>query len=352
MNGRVIGIRTHGGADVGLGHVRRCLTLGRGLGKLGARIAFAVNDGPGLLRLIRDEGFDAVVVKEPEDVEETAKWLKSWGARAVIADSYSFSVHYLRMLRERVGFLAVIDDLADRSLPADAIVNGTVNVTASCYRALPHTLFLLGPRHMLLREEFAQHPCRSTRREVERVLITVGGSNPRGLTEQLIRWTWTALGPVILDIVIGPFFEDVRAIEAAAMIRPGWAVLHVEPAEIRALMLRADIAVTGGGQTTYELAAAGTPALGIRIAENQTMNLSGLAAAGSLDYVGNVTDGDLDLKILKALRSLADDEERRAGMSAQGRALVDGRGAERVASAMHQAIEATAKTPKVTLCPE
>lgn len=346
MNGGPIGIRTEAGPDVGLGHMRRCLTLGRALGKLGARIAFAVNDYPGLLGLIRGEGFDAIVVKEPEDVQETVKWLKSLGARAVIADSYGFSVDYLRTLRDRAGFLAVIDDLAGRSLPADAIVNGTVNVTASRYGALPHTLFLLGPRHMLLREEFAQEPCRATRHQVERVLITVGGSNAQGLTERLIQWAWAALGPVILDIVIGPFFGDAPAIDAAAMIRPGCGILHVEPADVRALMLQADIAVTGGGQTTYELAAAGTPALGIRIAENQTMNLSGLAAAGSLDYVGDVSDCDLEVKVLEALRSLVNDEKRRAAMSAKGRALVDGRGAERVAFAIHQTIEATVTTPK------
>jgi spore coat polysaccharide biosynthesis predicted glycosyltransferase SpsG len=95
-------------------------------------------------------------------------------------------------------------------------------------------------------------------------------------------------------------------------------------------MLAADLALCGGGQTTYELAATGTPAIAVRTAENQTVNLNGLSAAGSLIWAGNANDADLESKVTCELATLAGDAVRRAAMSRQGRMLVDGQGAARV----------------------
>jgi len=38
MSGLNIAIRTNGGVSLGLGHVRRCLTLAQSLGKVGANV--------------------------------------------------------------------------------------------------------------------------------------------------------------------------------------------------------------------------------------------------------------------------------------------------------------------------
>ena len=106
---------------------------------------------------------------------------------------------------------------------------------------------------------------------------------------------------------------------------------------MRDLMLACDVAITGGGQTTYELAATGTPGLAIRLADNQTGNLRGLSAHGAIRWVGDATDGDLKNKLLDALQDLAENREKRTEMNRAGRRLVDGRGAKRVAQAIIKA---------------
>ena len=52
--------------------------------------------------------------------------------------------------------------------------------------------------------------------------------------------------------------------------------VHSAPEDMRAIMATADLAVTAGGQTTYELAASGVPAVALCIAENQRPNLAAL----------------------------------------------------------------------------
>jgi len=101
-----------------------------------------------------------------------------------------------------------------------------------------------------------------------------------------------------------------------------------------ALMLNADLAVSGGGQTTYELAATGTPAIGIRLAAGQALNLRGLSAAGCLREAGAPDEVGFEARLVSRLSELADDRSVREEMSRRGRALVDGRGAERVTDAI------------------
>ena len=322
-----IAICADGGKEIGLGHLRRCLTLADALARLGAKVGFVVNDDAIAQQLVQAQGY--AIVSRADDLDRVLGALWSWRANVVIADSYALNSTELAALRRGIGYLVVIDDLANQQLPADIVTNSAVRATSVQYHALPETRFLLGASYVLLRHEFAANPPREIRDRVMRVLVTVGGSDPIGLTPRLANWVRKGMDGIGVDVVVGPFFQKTRVEGEMAQV-----IVHREPNDMRALMLAADIAITGGGQTTYELAATGTPAIAVRLADNQRANVTGLAEAGTLDYVGDIGDGDLEGKIVTALKRLAEDREQRQEMSQRGRRLVDGRGAERVAQAI------------------
>jgi spore coat polysaccharide biosynthesis predicted glycosyltransferase SpsG len=83
--------------------------------------------------------------------------------------------------------------------------------------------------------------------------------------------------------------------------------------------------------TLYELAAAGTPAVTVCMADNQRPNAEGFARAGAAPAAGRAGEPGLAGAIEAALRRLAADPAARAEVAARARALVDGRGAIRVA---------------------
>jgi len=72
-----------------------------------------------------------------------------------------------------------------------------------------------------------------------------------------------------------------------------------------------------------------TPAIAIRLAENQTLNLTALSEAGTLVWAGDAPRYDLGAKVTTALAGLGADSARRDQMSRTGRTLVDGRGGAR-----------------------
>jgi UDP-2,4-diacetamido-2,4,6-trideoxy-beta-L-altropyranose hydrolase len=275
-----------------------------------------------------------VPVEPARDLAGTLEHCRAHRTRVIIVDAPSFGTADLTALTDAALRVVVIDDLADRELPVDLVVNASAGAERLPYRGALRTQFLLGPRYVLLRPQFSQAGSRSVADQTGRILVTVGGGDPGDLTSRLVQWATRALGAVEQDVVVGPFTSRSAPLRAAVEAAGGRVALHEDPKDIAALMLAADMALCGGGQTAYELAATGTPALAIRLADNQTLNLTALAEAGTLAWVGDVNDAGLEAKVGPALAGLADDPMRRARMSRQGRALVDGRGAGRVARAV------------------
>lgn len=324
--------RTGGSQQTGYGHVRRCLTLANALHAHGATCAFLLDGEAAISAEVKRAGFEAHLRHAQNDAEQTL----ALAPQFVIADSYALTTDYFRALHTAEQPLAVIDDLADRELPVNLIINGAVSAQNLAYRALPTTRYLLGPHYILLRPEFAQAPERVIAPVVQRIMITVGGSDPHNLTPRLMRWARDVLPTVALDVVIGPLFTNQRHITETAQELASEINLHPNPPAMRPLMLAADLAITGGGQTTYELAATGTPTLAVLIAENQTVNLTGFAEAQALHWVGRADEANLADKLRAQLQKSAACPTDRAQLSQRGRALVDGQGAERVAQVILQ----------------
>jgi spore coat polysaccharide biosynthesis predicted glycosyltransferase SpsG len=168
---------------------------------------------------------------------------------------------------------------------------------------------------------------------VERILITVGGSDAQGLSARLADLACRGAGGGVLDVVVGPFVTDVAPLEALAASRRGRVRLHRSPQQMRDLMLNADLAISAGGQTLFELAATATPTVAVQVAPNQAPNLRALAARGALWLAGEPSDPGLDESVVAGIGALRE-AAIRARMGDRGRAAVDGRGTARVAEAM------------------
>src|SRR5687767_4233418 len=300
-------ILTEGGSEIGLGHVRRCMTLAAALQSEGAECAFSLR-GSGAADLVKAHGFTTDVIRDFHEALPAA-------ADAVVIDSYRIDPELFAIPKPVI----VLDDLADRDLPVDVIVNPSANATSLTYSARENTLLLLGPDYALLRPEFSG-PVNRDIAEIRNVMITLGGSDHGHLALDLAKWMLEIAPDATIRMIVGPFFHNVDDLRNLKL------ELVFDPVNMRELMLQADVAVSSGGQTLYELAASGTPALVISTAVNQKYNIASLAAAGTIMYVEEPSRDDL----ARAFSRIAPVEVR-SEMSRRGRALVDGRGAERAA---------------------
>lgn len=319
-------IVTEGGSRVGLGHLRRCLTLAGALQQIGVLPTFRIAGGAAAENFVRNAGFAVEPLRDPADATELARIVAADPAVGVLIDSYAAAEDvFLACAAKKT---IVLDDLLDRKLPVDLLINSAVGAERLDYSRLTEASLLLGPQYALLRPEFAIAPERTTRPRIERVLITMGGSDHGTLVCDVVRWCLAAAPDTDMAVVSGPFFENVE--ELRALTRGGRAVVLERP-EMRDVMLLGDIAITSGGQTLFELAATALPAIVIATAGNQVQNVSDFTAAGTIRNAGRHSDPQLRSRFDAAYDELRD-ESVRSAMSSRGPELVDGRGAERTAA--------------------
>lgn len=338
----------------------RCLTLADALRAGGASTRFVCRPLPeGLGELVRGRGHEIVVLPPGSDAAPAADpphaaWLGATQAEDadatvaalddeapwdwIVVDHYALDMRWEGRLRDRARRILAIDDLADRHHDCDALLDQNLYTEGAARyadRVPTHCIRMLGPRYALLRPEFAT--ARSRLRErgdaVCRLLVFFGGVDARNLTAAALD-ALDAIGvDVDVDVVIGAAHPQRAALEARCTMRPR-TTLHVQAADMAALVAAADLGIGAAGVATWERCALGLPALAFAVAANQQALLRDAAREGLL--VGPQADPADPEALMLHLRAVLENPSLRAHVSRRGIETVDALGAARVASAMLQ----------------
>lgn len=337
-------IRADASPRIGAGHATRCLALAQRWKDDGGRVSRAFCPGAGDLgESYASEGVALLPVAASagsrEDAAETAVLASDRAVDWVVVDGYQFGPDYRRSLR-RAGFRVL--QLDDHGLVKDdhahIVLNQNVDAGESMYptRGLK-TRLLLGPQHALLRREFSAW--RDWRREIaptaRKFLVSLGGG-PHPETETVVRALRLLEIERLEAIVVGPVSETPSREEDRGDSISIRFVKHLD--DMPHGMAWADVAVSAGGSTCWEMAFMGLPNLVLVLAENQRGIANGLDARGvaiSLGWGHEIRAGD----IARPLGRLILDPDRRQAMSASGRRLVDGLGARRVVDILRETLE-------------
>jgi len=269
-----------------------------------------------------------------EDAIQTASLAASRAAGWVVLDGYHFRYGYQRHLKSSGLRTLLIDDYGHAEhYAADLVLNQNICAASSLYhRRESYTRLLLGTQYALLRREFL--PWRGWRRDLptvaRKVLVTLGGADQDNVTLRSIRGLKRVEGVELkVKVVIGPANPHGQILRQAAAGSNIDLKLLNNVTDMPRLMGWADVALTGGGTTCWELAFMGLPSVVVILAENQ----AGIAAA--LDHAGIALSmgwhhGTSEAGLAKAVVDLLSSRDRRERMSRTGQELVDGGGAGRV----------------------
>jgi UDP-2,4-diacetamido-2,4,6-trideoxy-beta-L-altropyranose hydrolase len=213
------------GPSVGGGHVMRSLTLAKALEAQGASYAFV---GP-------PAASDLLDAFSPDSARIAAEDLAAAAVResfdAVAFDHYGLSEPDHRGMAHGRPVL-VIDDLADRPLGADIVLDSGPERKAEDYLGLvPETCrLLLGPGFAPVRPEFAalRAPALAWRGEpVQRILVSMGLTDVDGITSRVVELIRRRSGEAGLDIVLGAAAPSLPGLTRVAR-RDSRLMLHVD----------------------------------------------------------------------------------------------------------------------------
>ena len=357
-----VAMRVDASPAMGSGHLVRCLCLADALQEHGAEVLFVCHTlpahlaaqvaahGHSLVRLPRPHTAGEAAPQAPwplarqqEDASATAallqrattpaltqrgRELKDW----LVVDHYGLDYVWETQMRNATQRLMVIDDLA-RTHDCDLLLDQNFHPDPNARYATGTFITLLGPRYALLRPEFAQARAHVAPRDgaVGRLLVFMGGMDADNVTGLVLQAITQLNRPALrIDVVIGTNHPAQQAIEAFCESRPG-AQCHVQTFDMAGLLARADLAVGAGGSATWERCALGVPTLALALVDNQRELLASAARHGFVYAPDGLPTA---FTLAMHIDALLDNTALRSHLSRTAFALVDGKGAQRVAAAL------------------
>lgn len=314
-------VLTEGGKDIGFGHLTRCIALSQAVKEIvpSSEIEFVINGNEAAQDFIITHGIESHDFdwhKKNKSIfnlltEKDLVIIDSYLADKSIYD-YISDILYdkLNHLHSGPSRLIMLDDYNRIEYPKGVVVNPSIFTDKLTYPQRDGITYLLGKEYIILRKEFWDVPEKVVNKQIKNILISLGGADYHEFNGNIIR-----------DCLKSKFSSDLDITNAQGY--------KFNAGEMLDLMLKADLCISGGGQTVYELARIGVPTIGICFAENQKLNLEGLQFNGIMENIGWYNNADLLPNLSKSIDILSSYEER-LRRSAMAKTLVDGNGARNI----------------------
>ena len=303
--------RVDASVKIGTGHVMRCLTLADELTKENLKIQFICRAHDGHLGdLIRKRGYSVVLLPKTEveyicttddpiyahwlgvhwrqDAKETSTVLYETCIDWLIVDHYGIDSRWHNELRKVTKKIIVIDDLADRQLDCDLLLNPTFGEKKRYQALVPENCqLLLVAKYALLRPEFALLRNRALNKRaafngINNILITMGGMDFDNATSRVLDIIFTIKWdkkPVI-NVVLNKLAPHLETVSEQVKYCPLQVNVLTNVDNMAELMLDADFCVGTAGSTSWERCTLGLPAIVVCLAENQKDIFQNLENAG------------------------------------------------------------------------
>jgi UDP-2,4-diacetamido-2,4,6-trideoxy-beta-L-altropyranose hydrolase len=306
---------TTAGSDDGRGHLSRAISMAEALTGSTARVS---------LELLRGEA-------SPAQADRLAELGVSTGPPAadavVLVDLPDPNEVADRWPRER---LAAFDDRGLLRGRAAIVIQPSLaswNGSAAADRVLAG--YAYAPIRTTLRRLAAEHPSETTPPEV---VVCFGGSDPADVSARVVD-AIAAAGSWRTVAVVGPGYRGRLPETGGGEGQSAHLGVLRDPADLDRRLATATVVVAGAGTMKFELALLGRPTILLAVAPDQLPIGPPFAATGAARYLGDGRTIE-PAAVGEAVAALMGDEPARLEMASRGRALVDGRGADRIAAAI------------------
>lgn len=297
-------IRADSSESIGTGHIMRCLTLAKEFARSkGVSVEFISRTSPGdITFVIEEQGFKVNRIEpkgeytDTQDSEQSLQILNAAGPSLLVIDNYEITDVWIKRVRaDNAGlFILAIDDLADRFLSVDALLNQNhlPDIENKYQSLVPQKCRLfLGPMYALLRDEFHQ-----TKRQFENqplkqkqqgssIFVFFGGTDPSGETLKVLPALDALSNVSVIDIVTGANNQHNEKIRK--QVAPNRRInFYSQVSNISHYMAKAELAIGAGGSTCLERMFFGLPSVTVITAENQLEATEFYQAEGLIKNLG------------------------------------------------------------------
>lgn len=319
-----------GSFEIGLGHIRRSLTLADEIAEyIGADNIFIYCDCPSknatdlltpykfflkdrddreIIYYISRFNIDTLVIDELQDNRELCRVLKNETPKVIIS-----ALDYFSYDNE---FIDVIINLFNQNLE---IRNPKERFKGKYYEGLEYAI---------IRDAFDKYITTKKKPSsvVEKILITFGGADMRNNTIDSLNLLDNIGYQGEVDVIIGPFFKNKEEILENIKPRRYTCFVHENVSDIGKYIYNADLGFIGAGTTIMEFCSVGTPSI-VMPRNKREYRFAKFFEVNNAVRVLNSDEDNLSL-----IEEVINNKALREKMSENSKKLIDGKGRERIKS--------------------
>ena len=293
----MIFVRCDVSATIGWGHIKRCLTLSQSLKKYTAVTFLMSGFNSKVEKIIKDSG--CAILKLPtglsyqDEIKHYPNYCKEiiidLGHRANNRDPDPFT-RYLTDLKKLSFKIIVIDGLGDESYRAKDAPKIAAYIQP--YWGVPldpapkSDKWFYGKECVLVDHIYFDSYRKRNSSIIKNILITFGGSDPQGITVNVLEALKNMKIDVNVRCIVGPSFsprhvQKIREFQINELLD-----IYYSPENLSEHYEWADLGICGSGGSRYEAAVTGLPILFTAIYEDHDSLSNIFSSFGTSKYIG------------------------------------------------------------------
>ncbi|HET8707509.1 MAG TPA: UDP-2,4-diacetamido-2,4,6-trideoxy-beta-L-altropyranose hydrolase [Pseudomonadales bacterium] len=316
-----LAIRADASLMIGTGHIMRCFVIAsRLVREFNAEVMFIMREHQGnLIEFVQQKrAFSLAVLPageaghdvrppynqwlgetEQRDIAQTLQALKQFNPDWVLFDHYALGEKSHAAVKKEFGCgVAVLDDLADRALHCDVLIdhNCALDHSARYCGFIPEpakTFF--GPGYTPFRDELLQAARKINKShrsgDKKRIFVFLGGGDTYASTKLVLLslFSLPQFSELMVDVVVGMSCPNRDELESLCAAHVNVRYFCQTPF-LGELMANADLAIGTGGINSSERVLLRLPSIAFALAENQKPGLACYDTKDCVHYLGDFAD--------------------------------------------------------------
>ena len=337
----MIGFRVDSNNKIATGHLMRCITIALQCKKNGEDVIFFMAEENNIEMLEKNNINFEILHSDWQNWDLDIKLMKDkivkWNISKLVVDSYQVSPLFLKKINSIVKVM-YIDDFCNQKLDVTYLSHALYwdnDYYLEKMYSNTDVVMLNGLKYVLLRDEFSKINQKQTRKK--QIVITTGGTDTYHVTFKLAN-----------EIVKDEIFAGYKLLLILGVLNPDEQIIKELCSEYPNVEYKKNISnmadvfseseyvILAGGNTIYEACACGTHAISFSFADNQLNSCNEFDKRKIIPYAGDARKFTESISkiILTKLKQLMHDIEYQNNSRNCMQQLVDGKGAQRIASVL------------------
>ncbi|MBQ2961888.1 UDP-2,4-diacetamido-2,4,6-trideoxy-beta-L-altropyranose hydrolase [Methanobrevibacter sp.] len=277
-------IKADASHEIGTGHIYRALSIASKL--VNHEVMFLLDEAQPLgIEVVRNNNYPYITHNsakgegkkaEDEAKDEIIAKIVEYDPDIVINDILNTNSKYTKTLRDKGFFIVNFED-----------VGGGVKYAHMVFDALyehkiPLKNLYSGHKYYILKDEFYYQSFKEIEEEVDKVLLTFGGTDPNNLTEKVLESILESNYKNKIEIILGLGYANKKEIQEKYKDNERIEI-YENVKNMSEHMHDADLIFTSAGRTMYEIASLGVPCICLCQNERELSHIFGNVENGFIN---------------------------------------------------------------------